>query len=225
MKCLLIVPSRGRVDNCLRLLDAWDKTATRSDLVFAIDDDEVELYQPLAERIVQEFDYVEVQSAPRMGMAGTLNFWAEKYADYYDYIAFMGDDHLPITVGWDKTLCEAIGDKAGVAYANDLLQGENLPTSVVLSSSIVKTLGWMSPPTLKHLFMDNFWKAIGERLGNITYFPDVIIEHLHYTNGKAVHDERYQAVNTAEMHNHDQEAFTEYLARIDDDVARIKASE
>jgi hypothetical protein len=54
--------------------------------------------------------------------------------------------------------------------------------------------------------------------------PDVILEHLHYTNGKAEHDERYAAVNTVEMHNGDQAIFAEYIAsEFANDVENVKA--
>jgi hypothetical protein len=136
----------------------------------------------------------------------------------------MGDDHLPRTGGWDTKLAEAIGDQPGIAYGNDLLQGENLPTAVVMSSKIIRATGFMSPPALKHLFLDNYWLAMGHALENVNYLPDVIIEHLHYTNGKAAHDDRYAAVNTVEMHNGDQAIFAEYLAtEFANDVENVKA--
>jgi hypothetical protein len=82
----------------------------------------------------------------------------------------------------------------------------------------------MSPPNLKHLFLDNYWLAMGHALENANYLPDVILEHLHYTNGKAEHDDRYAAVNTVEMHNGDQAIFTEYLAtEFANDVENVKA--
>jgi hypothetical protein len=167
---------------------------------------------------------VKIVIAARMGMNGTLNHWANWMAPDYDYICFMGDDHLPITAGWDTKLCEAIGKEVGIAYGNDLLQGENLPTAVVMSSRIIRCLGFMSPPALKHLFLDNFWLAMGKALGNANYCPDVILEHLHYINGKAAHDERYAAVNNAEMHNADEAIFAEYMANdFANDVENVKA--
>ncbi len=211
MRMLTIVPTRGRCDNAMRLFEAINATADFTELIFAIDADDVAEYGDLM-HATAGVNNVKIVIAARMGMNGTLNHWANWMAPDYDYICFMGDDHLPITKGWDTKLAEAIGDKAGIAYGNDLLQGENLPTAVVMSTKIIRALGFMSPPALKHLFLDNFWLAIGKALGNATYCPDVIIEHLHFTNGKAAHDERYAAVNNAEMHNGDEAIFAEYMA-------------
>jgi hypothetical protein len=207
----------------MRLFEAINATADFTELIFAIDADDVAEYGDLM-HATAGVNNVKIVIAARMGMNGTLNHWANWMAPDYDYICFMGDDHLPITAGWDTKLCEAIGKEAGIAYGNDLLQGENLPTAVVMSSRIIRCLGFMSPPALKHLFLDNFWLAMGKALGNANYCPDVILEHLHYINGKAAHDERYAAVNNAEMHNADEAIFAEYMANdFANDVENVKA--
>ena len=223
MRMLTIVPTRGRNDNAIRLFEAINATADFTEVVFAIDADDVETYTGLMHETTG-LDNVKVVIAERMGMNGTLNHWALWFSPDYDYICFMGDDHLPRTGGWDTKLAEAIGTEPGIAYGNDLLQGENLPTAVVMSSKIIRATGFMSPPALKHLFLDNYWLAMGHALENVNYLPDVILEHLHYTNGKAEHDDRYAAVNNAEMHNGDQAIFAEYLAtEFSNDVENVKA--
>jgi len=223
MRMLTIIPTRGRNANAIRLFEAINATADFTEVVFAVDADDVATYNGLMAETAG-LNNVKVVIAERMGMNGTLNHWALWFAPDYDYICFMGDDHLPRTGGWDTKLAEAIGTDPGIAYGNDLLQGENLPTAVVMSSRIIRATGFMSPPALKHLFLDNYWLAMGKALGNANYLPDVILEHLHYTNGKAEHDERYAAVNTVEMHNGDQAIFAEYLAtEFSNDVENVKA--
>lgn len=219
---LTIVPTRGRNENAIRLFNAINATADFTELVFAIDSDDVKTYNGLMAETAG-VNNAKVVVANPMGMNATLNHWANWFAPDYDYITFMGDDHLPRFAGWDTKLAMAIGDKPGVAYGNDLLQGENLPTAVTISAGIVEALGWMSPPPLKHLFMDNFWLELGQRLENITYLPDVIIEHLHYTNGKAPADDRYLAVNNSVIHNADADYFTYYRANhFDTDLEIIR---
>jgi hypothetical protein len=223
MRMLTIIPTRGRNDNAIRLFEAINATADFTEVVFAIDADDVKTYNGLMAETAG-LNNVKVCIADRMGMNGTLNHWASWFSPDYDYICFMGDDHLPRTGGWDTKLAEAIGTEPGIAYGNDLLQGENLPTAVVMSSKIIRATGFMSPPALKHLFLDNYWLAMGHALENVNYLSDVIIEHLHYTNGKAALDDRYVAVNTVEMHNGDQAIFAEYLAtEFANDVENVKA--
>jgi hypothetical protein len=160
-----------------------------------------------------------------MKMNGTLNFIANKYCEDYDYLVFMGDDHRPRTQDWDLLLAESIKDiKHGIAYGNDLLQGENLPTAVMQDARITRTLGYFSPPKQKHLFLDNFWKDLGTELGTLVYSPDVIIEHLHPFAGKAQLDAGYIEVNDKQVYIYDQMMYQEYqILRWQDDLAKLRA--
>jgi hypothetical protein len=143
-------------------------------------------------------------------MCGTLNAAAVEQAGNYKYIGFLGDDHRPRTVGWDDKVIASL-ENHNVVYGNDLLQGENLPTAVFLRSEIIQKLGFMAPPTLVHLYLDNFWLELGKAT-TIEYLPDVIIEHLHPFAGKAEWSDSYREVNDQALYDRDQQAFNEYMA-------------
>jgi hypothetical protein len=128
---------------------------------------------------------------------------------------FMGDDHRPRTLGWDQTLLYAAttdGAGPGIAYGNDLLQGANLPTQVCIDARIVELLGNMAPPQLTHLYVDNYWKALGEGAGCLRYCHNVVIEHMHPVAGKAAMDAGYERVNSGEMYARDESALRELQA-------------
>lgn len=200
---LVIVPSRGRPEATLDFYKSFIETATNSDLCFGLDDDDVEY--PRIPGVIYEVN-------PRLRMNGTLNLIANKYANQYKYIAFLGDDHRPRTQGWDQLLVDSIKDlKNGIAYGNDLFAGETLPTAVLMDSSIIKTLGYMAPPPLIHLYMDNFWRDMGNELGTLRYLPDVIIEHMHYMNGKAAPDFTYMQANDQLVSYKDHQSYNEYI--------------
>ena len=202
-KTLLIVPTRHRPTSCDALLKQFQETSEDCDILFGIDEDD---FSPYSDEVM-----AKASVNPRLRMCGTLNLLAAKHANDYEYLAFMGDDHRPMTKGWDTELARSIGDRPGVAYGNDLLQRENLPTAVMMSASIVQAIGYMAPPTLIHLYMDNFWKALGQELGNLVYRGDIIIEHLHPIAGKADNDAGYIEVNSAEVYTKDAVAFDRYL--------------
>jgi hypothetical protein len=201
-RTLLIVPTRKRPRACDELLDAFKATAHSADILFGIDDDDKSEYSQAV------LDRASIN--PRLRMGGTLNLLAEKHANDYEFIAFMGDDHRPRTAGWDQMLADSIGERPGVAYGNDLLQGANLPTAVLLSAEIVRRIGYMVPPSLVHMYMDNFWKEFGEKIGNLVYLDNVVIEHLHYLAGKAINDLQYQEVNNPAVYEKDRIAYEDY---------------
>lgn len=213
---LLIVPTRNRPDSALELLQEFKKTAVMSDIVFGLDDDDVSEYP---EEVLEH-----AERNPRLRMGGTLNLLARKYADQYDYLSFMGDDHRPRTQSWDLRLANMIDTGPGIAYGNDLLQGANLPTAVMMSAEIVEAIGYMVPPVLVHMYMDNFWKELGTALGALTYRDDVIIEHMHYLAGKSQIDAGYKEVNHQSVYEKDAEAFHKYIAETFlSDIAKIQA--
>ena len=92
-----------------------------------------------------------------------------------------------------------------------MLQGKQLATAVMISSNIVEILGYMAPPKLIHLYMDNFWMSLGKALNCLTYVPEAVIEHMHYVAGKSEKDEQYAEVNSSEMYKKDQDTFVEYV--------------
>ena len=174
---LVILPTRSRPDSAERCIKALKEHSVMSDFCIAIDDDQSDLY-PRLDGVIYEVN-------PRLRMNGTLNLVANKYADKYETIFFLGDDHLVQTPSWDEYLTKAIAHKGyGLAYGNDLLQGRGLATAVMMSTNIIRAVGYMAPPNLVHLFMDNYWMILGQRLGTLWYFENVIIEHLHPVAGK-----------------------------------------
>lgn len=230
---LVIVPTRGRPQNAARLTKAFEETdSLNADLVFIVDRDDPMLpgYQQRAESWIAPWLLVH-RGETGTGLVPALNWAASLYADVYDHLGFMGDDHLPRTAGWDAHVLGALDTaEPRVVYGNDLLQGEALPTAAFIPSRLVRALGFMAPPGLRHLYVDNFWLQLGRDLGGLRYLPDVVIEHIHPAAGKTAMDERYQVVNAAEADMLDRQAWREFqdgdgyaaaLRRVRDEYAQV----
>lgn len=218
---IVIVPTRGRPQSAERLIGAWRETNAHSQLVFAVDDDDESLaqYMSVAE---SSSGVARMVVAPRLRMGPTLNYWARVFAEHYHVVGFMGDDHVPRTPEWDALFLEELcARRAGIIYGNDLYAGDKIPTAVAMTSSIIRTLGFMCPPLQLHLFLDNFWKDLGNRLGCLIYRDDIIIEHLHPVAGKAATDGSY--AESGATWAHDERMYQLYLERhMDIDVAKLK---
>ncbi|XAO35273.1 glycosyltransferase [Streptomyces phage Francob] len=203
MRILVIVPTRGRPDNIVRLDKALLDTQVDVEVMYCVDDDDPALA-----------DYVRtgipLMIGPRKRLVGTLNDVAKQFVDDYDIIGFLGDDVVPKTHRWDNVIRDNFKPNM-VAYGNDGWQGEGLPTGVFLDARIVSVLGYMVVPTLIHLFADNYWKALGEALGTLTYLPGVDMEHMHPYAGKAEHDQTYEEANAGPVWEHDEKAFHWYV--------------
>jgi hypothetical protein len=128
-----------------------------------------------------------------------------------DFIGFMGDDHRPRTIGWDAAYVNALSEPGvAIVYGNDLIQGERLPTQCAMRADVIDALGFMCPPQLRHLFVDDYWLALGKETDCIQYLPDVTVEHCHPVAGTAPNDEGYARVNSGESYRRDAMAFSAY---------------
>lgn len=212
MNMCAVVPSRGRPENAERLAQAFKDTGVDCDLYIVIDNDD-----PKWNEYAKSENFKKLPADNKTGgCAKSLNTGAVYLLDItkfplYDYFVFMGDDHLPRTQNWDKAFVQALKFGTGIAYGDDLLQGENLPTAFVMSRDIVNELRGMTFPGCIHLFFDNFVKQLGIDLGNLQYLPNVIIEHLHPIAGKAEMDEGYARVNSPKWYEEDLLALQKYL--------------
>lgn len=222
---VVIVPSRGRPEQAAELAQAFAVTCTaNTGLVFAVDDDDprADGYWDVVQR-----QLASVIRSNHANMVDALNRRATGYAslgeDAPSAIGFMGDDHRPRTPGWDQAYLDALRDLGtGIVYGNDLLQGERLPTQCAMTSDIIRALGYMSPPTLKHMYVDNFWLGLGRMAGCIQYLPDVVVEHMHPYAGKAEMDAGYTRVNDRTVYAADEAAYLAYCQeQMAIDVAKV----
>lgn len=211
---LVIIPTRGRPQAVPEIVQAWRDTGATADLLFAVDDDDPELpsYQVQWLALGHENPQMRISSGSRLRLCGTLNEVAVREAEHYRFLAFLGDDHRPrpAAVPWDARFRECLSGGPGIVYGNDLLMSEQMPTAVAMTSDIVRTLGYMAPPSLVHLCLDLVWLDWGRGMERITYLDDVVIEHMHPANGKAQLDQGYEECNSPEQVSADSAAYYAY---------------
>lgn len=230
MSMLVLCPTRGRIDQAWETWYSVEKTRAHSEteIVFLVDPDDPKLpgYQAVrgGERL---FVWTPEHAG---GMVASLNAGAamalHRRPDV-DVLGFVGDDNRFRTPGWDATFSRALSKAGGgVAYGNDLFwaKGE-LPTAWFVSMEIVRAVGYMALPALRHLYADNVWLTIGKGIGRYFWFPNVIIEHMHPAAGKSPWDESYRQNNSEERYAQDGAAFEKWRATMaPDDIARVRAA-
>lgn len=205
----VIVPSRGRPDAAVELTAAFADTCEASTyLLFAVDADDPTRHQ-YAEALGGN---ASLCLTPSHTMVEALNLAAATVDTYA--IGFLGDDHRPRTKGWDaRYLQELQRLRVGMVYGDDLLQSHRLPTQIAMTTDIVKALGWMCPPDLRHMYVDNWWLALGRAAGCIRYLPDVVVEHMHPVAGKAEWTEGHRRVNAPSVYEQDHATLSRLHAR------------
>ena len=168
----VLVPSRGRPANVARLVEACARTCRMDTVVaFGFDDDDDALASNL-----KAADGCFASVRRRMGLAKWTNTLSALHEDA-TWQASIGDDMVPVTDGWDERLCEAAGP-AGMAYPNDRRRTD-IPEAIVISTGLVRALGWLCEPSLHHWFVDAVWRDLGHAAGCLRFLPDVVVDHRH----------------------------------------------
>lgn len=216
---LIVTPTRQRPDSARRLAAAVRDTATAGTvLMLAVDDDDPSYGDGV--------EGAEIIRGPRRSCVQWSNLIAAEHGPGYRAVASLGDDHVPETPGWDTALLAAIDAMGGtgIAYGDDALQGQNLPTAPVVSSDIVAALGWLFLPQMRHFFCDNAWKDIAQGAGCLAWLPGVVVRHLHCCNGTAPHDAVYASEEPAmEPDRATYEAWRDHPDGMAADVAKVRA--
>lgn len=209
----ILVPSRGRPENLDRFIQAVASTAEDWHIYVRIDNDD-----PQLDAYVDVFDdcgqdgRVSVFYDERTGFGPSLNELAAcAYRDGMEHVGMFGDDVVPETERWDTRLVAGLGGDLGVAYGDDGLRKKHapdLPTHYVTPIEVYERLGYLAPPTIRHLFLDNVARDVGRVLKNFVYVP-VKIRHLHpWQEGEQIHDSTYaEGGRNADIRRADQMAY------------------
>lgn len=184
---LVMVPTRGRREQCERLMETFTATATCADILFITDPDDT---------AYDGMDWGTAAHAvlePREYLSGKLNKTGMAMADLYPVLMWVGDDVAFRTPGWDRIMLAALEDLGGSGWVYpDDKRRSDVPEHYMVSSDVVKALGWFANPAVQHYFIDNSVGELGKRAGLIRWCPEAVVEHLHYSVAPRVErDETY----------------------------------
>jgi hypothetical protein len=185
---MFLLPTRSRPEILERFIDAYIRTQSTAAVGVLYDDNDprIDVY----ERLSHPRDFCRIMTCESDGIG-------EKYQEGFrlypneDWYGLIGDDNVPVTHEWDKRLIEAAGAD-GVAWPKDGINDGSFGTLLVIGGDLIREMGWLSPPGMKHLFLDRLWSDIGRARGKAHYLSDVSVEHWHFSNGKAAYDDTYR---------------------------------
>ena len=181
-----VLPSRGRPQNIARLIKAYNETGASTPVWLRMDDDDIHHPGPYP-------DTWTVEIGPRLPLSNIYNEAYQKAPDS-PWWGFIADDVVPVTPGWDRTLIEIAG-RDGMAIP---LGGHGGVPHFVLGGNLAQFMGWLALPGLDRLYIDTVWGDIAKKHNVLRYVPDVILEHHHFSNGKALFDKTYRKERKAQ---------------------------
>lgn len=229
---VIITPTRGRPQRLEKLYDAVQRTAMMDTVLAAavdIGDPEQQAYAELDRR----YSNLTVFQGPRRSLSSWTNEVAHKLLRDLPnpprYLVTLGDDHVPETPGWDRRCAAAIealgGELGGWAWGPDGFRRDRLPTWWVMSSTIVRRLGYVMLPTCGHMYVDNATQVLAEAAQRAVYLPDVMVRHEtpFHVDYRHLADEGFARVNRPEQYERDGAAFARWRfgGGLSDDIAKL----
>ena len=186
----ILCPTRERPKELRRMIDTAQETATGPV--------EILLYFDPDDNTVNEFLHLDGVRAFRGKKPLKLGAAWNKLCDCStgDYV-FMGNDDLVFhTQGWDRLMVhkyrEEFPDGVGLLWADDMGNGARHCAFPFLSKQWVAILGYFAPTYFEFFFHDTWVFDIAKDINRAVYYPEVKIEHAHYTYRKAEFDATYK---------------------------------
>lgn len=188
-----LLPSRRRLHNLRRFFEAAEKakTTTPGYVIVSYEDyrDNKAEYNSL--NLLPGWTVVD-QDADMQGdkIRHTRHLWGDA-----DWVALIGDDQVPMTECWDQLLVSEIKGW-NMLSCNDnwtmLKRNGRIGGPQVYSGELIREVGYIFPDGIQHQCLDDVWEILGRMTGCWQIRQDVLVEHNHYQNGRAPHDDTYQ---------------------------------
>ena len=190
---MIVLPSRARPHNFRRLISACRETGTTTSAYVRLDEDDATLNEYL---IAEKPSNWIIVVGERLPLSGVYN---EVYRSLPDaaYWIFIADDVVPLTHEWDRKLIEAAGTD-GMAVPSGGHEDYAGAPHFALGGDLARSMGWLALPGLNRLYIDTVWWEIAEAKGVLRHAPDIVLDHRHFSNGKALMDSTYRKPLKAE---------------------------
>lgn len=168
-----LLPTKGRPHQVGRFFEQWRKTAASTPGILIVnEDDRPDVYSLV--NLPSNWKIVTVNSTCVADAVNTVLMTLGEQ----DWIGLLCDDLSPETMEWDRLLIERSKPWNIVASQNGS-QEQRLHGALVYGGDLLRAVGWMYPPGIKHSFHDDAWELIGDRCLNIVKVPEVMVCHVH----------------------------------------------
>lgn len=173
-----LLPSRGRPHLASRL---FEKGNFKTPGLLLLDRDDAPNYKGVS--LPEGWD---IKVGPRMFLTEKLNDGL-KHKPNEPWYGLLNDDHWPKTEGWDLALVEKLKSQQIVWPKDNYADRISTP---VFDGDLIRSLGWMAPPEMKHFYIDDVHELLAECLG-CRRLESVTVSHEHVNAGRMRPDRTY----------------------------------
>lgn len=189
-----LLPSRSRPENLKRFFAACKATGTSTPGMALVDHVDYAMHEAAYDALKAEMPLgwqIRVTKLPTQG-AKIREIWDQVKDSAW--LGLIGDDNIPETPHWDRLLVERLTGWNLISCNDQWLAPRRVANCWVMSGPLVRAVGYIFPPGMEHLFVDDVWERIGREGGCWTCRMDVVVRHAHVMKGAAPADATHKAV-------------------------------
>ncbi len=198
MKISLLCPSRERLNKFLTFTSSVFTTTNNInniEIILGVDEDDPKFYE--YKRIANNLNFIKLIILPEglfkeEGLSGLWNYMVEKTDG--DILAMVGDDMIFKTNDWDRKIIdtfEAQKDPLWLVHCNDGMRGSGnkyqsvapMAVNSFIHREYVNIVGRYVQTEVKEIFQDTYLDRLFSVLDRKIYYHDILIKHLHYSEG------------------------------------------
>lgn len=188
MRLLIKFPSRQRPDKLVSVTRQYAALATEKSLLqflMTLDVDDPTVTPDLIATLKSIHPAMDIRIGSSTGKIDAINRDMDT-APPFDIVLLASDDMIPIVRGYDSIIRNKMKthypNTDGVLWFNDGYAGKKLNTLVCCGKAYFDRFGFLYNPLYKSFYCDNEFMDVAESLKKQTYFPEVIIKHIHPAN-------------------------------------------
>ncbi len=198
MKISLLCPSRERLNKFLTFTNSIITTAdniNNIELVLGVDEDDpkYEVYKRIANNL-SFVKFIPIQEGlfKEEGLSGIWNKMVKETDG--EIIAMVGDDMIFKTNDWDKKITNTFKeqkDPIWLVHCNDGMRGPGnkyegvapMAVNSFIHRAYINAVGRYVQTEVLEIFQDTYLDKLFESLGRKIYYHDILIKHLHFSEG------------------------------------------
>lgn len=175
---MIILPSRRRPEHLKRFFQSYiESESSEPGLVIIGYDDWHDLNLTYAEIPLPHGWDFEVSMFESMGDK-IRHIWPKFAKEEWASLILLNDDHVLETPAWDKKLIAQLNGRNFIT-CNDMWQPTRAAGATIWSRDLLLAVGYIFPPGMQHLFIDDVWQDLGRETGCWINDQSVIVHHVH----------------------------------------------
>lgn len=192
MNIVILIPSRGRPEQCVQAVGQIYATASERRLIEVLVGADADDPAPY-EKYFSPKRLFRYPTRTGMEVSQRLSEEARQFMLGQNSILAWGADDVRFeTPGWDEAIVEeAYAHPVSLIFGEDTIQHGHIATHPFFTYRFIANLGGLYHGHYQHLFADTELTEIARMAGVLRYLPNVVTRHLHYTVGTAPSDPTY----------------------------------